>query len=274
MSESHSEAVELPQTETEQIAAAAELLEQELFGDGENAVIEDTDDAVQEEPQQETAEAEDTGSTEASADVDSVGDDPADEPEPVAIDYDLEIPMPGGQPPIKLGELKDIAIQHHKSQVDLTERENAIMRERDQLRQLIQAAGGQVPEEVQKAMQQNMQQHLEREHRAMLEAIPDWSDQTVFKADRTAIVELGEQYGFSVEDISQISDHRAVKMMRDYSRLLQSRKANVEQIKQSAKPKPKPKTQNAKSAQQRRFDQARTGSLGQKVDAINELFAG
>jgi hypothetical protein len=264
MSEVHTDAVETPLAPPNPVDAAAELIEIEL---GLKDAPTEQPEAVEKEPELEAAPEE---AEEIEGESPEAGD------ESPVIDYDLEIPMPEGRDALTVGQLKDAVVQAEREAQSIIESQNEIMRERDQLRSLIQAAQGNVPPEVQQAMQSQMRDHLEREHQAMLTAIPEWKEESVFRSERQEIVDLGAEYGFSPEDISQVADHRAVKMLRDYARLKRTRAQNVEQFEKAAKPKPKRKaqTRSRTAGRDRRFEAARNGSVGDKVSAINELLTG
>ena len=252
------------EVEKDKLELATELIEAALYPERAQPTEQEAEPEAAAEMPDETVQ-----------DAEEGEDESPEQAETPDIDYDMLVPMPGGEEPMKLGELKDMAVNARRNETEMVERENSIMRERDELRQMIQAVG-EVPPEVKQNMQKRMQHHLEREHEAMLEAIPEWKEPAQFKADRTAIVELGASYGFTPEEISQIADHRAVKILRDYARMMNQRKANVAQFEKAAKPKAKVKQKEAghKAAAAKRFERARSGSLQEKMAAIDELIAG
>lgn len=212
-------------------------------------------------------------------DPDGSPDEPlaAEEPGESSIDYDLEIPMPDGQEPIKLGELKDKVTRLERSESQMIERENALMRQQDEVNQLLQAAG-QLPPALREQAAQRMEQTLASERDAMLQAIPEWSDRETYDRDRTAILDVGKQYGFSDIEVGQIMDHRVVKFMRDHARLLNERQAAEklpQQIKKTAKRGHKAKQRRGKSAVDKMFESALNSDNEQdKFKAIDNLLRG
>lgn len=166
------------------------------------------------------------------------------------IDYDLEIPMPDGREPMRLGELKDKVTELERTEAQMIERENALMRQQDEVNQLLSAAG-QLPPELAQQAEQRLQQTLAKEREAMMQAIPEWSDRETYDRDRAGILEVGQQYGFSELEVGQIMDHRVVKFMRDHARLLDQKKAAEklpEKIKKQSRKGQRP-TQRAKKSE-------------------------
>ena len=63
-------------------------------------------------------------------------------------------------------------------------------------------------------MQQRSQQHLSEQSQLLLKAIPEWSDESKFQTEKTAVTEFLRKAGFSDEEIGRAADHRAVVMAR------------------------------------------------------------
>jgi hypothetical protein len=140
------------------------------------------------------------------------------------------------------------------------------------------ASVGEIPHEMRQQAAQYQQQHLEREHRAMLEAIPEWSDKEVFDRDRASILEVGHEYGFSDDEVGQIMDHRVVKFMRDYARManrLKEAEKLPEQVKRASVKGQKRKQAGKVSALDQKLKQA-IGSKDEnvKLDMIDQLLRG
>lgn len=70
-------------------------------------------------------------------------------------------------------------------------------------------------EQLQAQQQTNFQNHLAQENEALLQAIPEWSDETVRGAEVTEMTSYLKQYGFSEDEANQISDHRIMRLIRD-----------------------------------------------------------
>jgi len=169
----------------------------------------------------------------ANTDTSEETDEPGEE-EPPEIDYEQSIPMPDGREPMSLSSLKDRVIELERTEDKTIERENEIMRQSDQLANALQMAGGEIPPQLKQQMQTQQAAHLEREHGLMMQAIPEWKDPEVFKADRAEISKIGADYGLTPKELGAIMDHRVVKLLRDHSRLLKAQataKGNLERLK-------------------------------------------
>ena len=273
MSENHAEQVEIPQENSTPLAEAAALLEAELLGETPENEAETKDPEPEaRESEQAEGEPESDDGEQPGAENEQEGESPEAE---TAIDYEQLIPMPGGDEPMKLGELKDLAMKAKHSEAQLIERENAIMRDQDKLRELIAANGGEVPPEVQTQMREQLQQHLQREHNAMLEAIPEWKDPSTFQTERQELFKLFQSYGFNEDDVAQIADHRPLKMARDLMRLMNKQHAKIEQLEAARKATPKKQRKKSKSAGRReQFQRAQQGGINEKIDYATKLLGG
>lgn len=87
--------------------------------------------------------------------------------------------------------------------------------------QRVQAAKQQVLIEAQRMqtehkqkMQNQLQETLKSEHTALLNKLPEWKDETKAKAEKDAIRGYLESAGFANEELSNISDHRAILIAR------------------------------------------------------------
>ena len=109
--------------------------------------------------------------------------------------------------------------------------------------------------------QADEQSRLIADERAKLfEAIPEWSDPKVLEAETPKLISHGAAYGFTAEEIGEIVDHRAMRVLRDamlYRELVAKSggvKATVEAKKVSKPgvgPAPKSKVQDLQRAKQR-----------------------
>lgn len=68
--------------------------------------------------------------------------------------------------------------------------------------------------------QQLKQQYIAKENDLLLSAIPDWSNSDTRASETKAISDfLTNNYGFNESDVSGVSDHRVVKLIRDAMKL-------------------------------------------------------
>jgi hypothetical protein len=58
-------------------------------------------------------------------------------------------------------------------------------------------------------------ERIEVEQGKLLEAIPTWKDEKVMAAEKADMVKYAESVGLTVEDLRNIDDHRALKIMRE-----------------------------------------------------------
>ena len=56
---------------------------------------------------------------------------------------------------------------------------------------------------------------LERESEKLKDVIPSWKDDAVAKAEKTDLVEYARSQGFTNEELSNVTDHRTLKLLRD-----------------------------------------------------------
>jgi len=84
----------------------------------------------------------------------------------------------------------------------------------------------------------NIQVHLQNEKQHMLDAIPEWRDDTVRDNERPLVMAHAKKLGFTEQEISQAADHRAVKMLRD-SWLLSKVNSKAETAKKKVRKAPK-----------------------------------
>ena len=197
-----------------------------IFTGGDPEVPEKAEDASDPVPSEEPDETEITPETAV---------DEATEPD---IDYELEIPMPDGRDAMKLGELKDKVVELSRTEQQLIERENAIMRERDELTAIMQQVKPEeIPPQVQQKMAEHQAQHLQREHEAMIAAIPEMAEKTGFDKVRESVSRVFEQYG-AADVVNQVMDHRLIQMAYDLDRLQTEKQQALEtaqQVKKAAK---------------------------------------
>jgi len=204
----------------------------------------------------------------------AVEDATADEvetPEP-GIDYTLEVPMTDGTK-LSLGALKD-HYQDYAAKVEaLVTRENETMAKINESQELL-ALVGNVPQHLQAKIKQDQQQYLERQHEMMLQVMPEMADPATFNKVKADVFELAKEYGVA-DIIAQVTDHRLVKMLSDYSKLKQSIRAAKDNVKPIRNDEPKSKTA-AKSNQNVNVSNAiahaqKSGTNAAQIAAISML---
>ena len=86
--------------------------------------------------------------------------------------------------------------------------------------------------------QQYQQQTLAREQQALVQRMPSWSDPATMQREQKAMLDYGVSLGYSPEELSTVTDHRAVLTLR---RAMLYDRARA-QGRQQAKAAPPPKT--------------------------------
>jgi hypothetical protein len=200
----------------------------------------------------------------------AVEQDTTEAEKPDGVDYSAEIPLSDGSK-IKLGELKDHYQSAQKHQLEVIERENAVMTRMNELSELAQHV--QLPPQQVAMIKQQQEQYLMAEHQRMLDAIPEFRDKAAFTEARNAIQDMAAEYGIQ-DQVAQITDHRIVKMLHDYARLRGQIKAAKENVKplRSSEPQAKQKPAGKPDMAAIMANKAKqTGNRGDKLAAINAL---
>lgn len=126
--------------------------------------------------------------------------------------------------------------------------------------------------------QQLWQRHLKNEGERMIEVIPAWADNTVRDSERKQVIQYAQTLGYTAQEISQASDHRAVKALYDSWKLSQiNQSAGVAKKKVRKAPKmAKAGTPRAKGESQTRRKKQLANRLDSErsVNAAVELLLG
>lgn len=67
----------------------------------------------------------------------------------------------------------------------------------------------------QKEQSESLSQYLSAQNQALLDKLPAWKDEVKAKADKTEIKEFLKSEGYSDDDISKVSDHRHILILKD-----------------------------------------------------------
>ena len=135
---------------------------------------------------------------------------------------------------------------------DRQEQQRQITQEREALQAQQQAAA-----------QQQWAQHLQNEQAALLERIPEWTDDNVSKEEKSAVITYAQRAGFTEQELAQASDSRAIAIMR---------KAMLFDALQDATPRAKAKTKKApKMVRAGKPQTAKAKSSRRKADKLNRI---
>lgn len=97
-----------------------------------------------------------------------------------------------------------------------------------------------------------------KEMELLAEAVPEWKDDTKRSAEQKSLAEYGQRLGFTPDELSQVSDHRAILLLRKamlYDQL-QAQKPKLDQVVQKVKTAT-PGTAKPKSTAQKEYVAAR-----------------
>lgn len=135
-------------------------------------------------------------------------------------------------------------------------------------------------EEVQKHQRETYQQQLQREGELLLQAIPEWLDQSVAQREVDMINKYWSDIGLTEQDINSpaLQDHRLIKISRDAARYaaLQTSKPATKKVPpktKSTKPASANDIQVSKNtAQQQRYNRVKkTGNMKDAQAAIKDI---
>ena len=150
--------------------------------------------------------------------------------------YDVEISV-GKDETITLGALKDsfkefktLKAGQAKFEERKTSSENEIMVAKRQIEQLVQigAQTGSINPQVLQQLEVIHGENVARERKAVLQAIPEWSDSVTREADFARIYPYAAQFGFSKLEVDNQLDHRVHMMLNQSAKREESiRKART-----------------------------------------------
>ena len=137
--------------------------------------------------------------------------------------YDLEIKV-GKDERATLGELKDSFKDYKQMKADQgsfeerkLKQDNEVMVAKRQIEQLVEVGikTNSLHPEVLAKLEQVHADNVQRERRAVLEVLPEWSDTSVRSEAYENMTRLMTRYGFSRSEVEGVLDHRLLKFMVD-----------------------------------------------------------
>ena len=190
--------------------------------------------------------------------------------------YKLEISQADDGTPVTIENLKDFYAKQEDStlrEIEFEERrtrqESELLQAQEELRELMAALPENAikPEVLQKVRAKHDAQ-VQLERRRTLEVIPDWQDEKTRTADIEGMAEHLQQYGYPVDHLERVADHRQIKYIRDnWQREQRIRKA-LEKVR-AGKPNPTSKQKPARKAPQKRpLTGVTRGNSRNKLEAI------
>ncbi len=192
--------------------------------------------------------------------------------------YGMKFPYGEDGDAITLGELKDAGIRartiDQEAETLSDERNSFIneqMKSRSELQNIVSMLPDGIPPELIQAANYQHQQAVQRERISLLEAIPDWQDIAIETTAREAIAANLKQYGFQDIEISNMLDHRLVKLIHDFTRMRQKivePKAEIQRIKKLGK---RPRSGSRRTRGEKQVAEANQIGRTDTRGAINKL---
>ena len=190
--------------------------------------------------------------------------------------YKLEVSQADDGTPVTIENLKD----HFSKQSDIELRElefderrikqeSELLREQNELRELMAALPEKAirPEVLQKVRDKHAAQ-MQMERQRTMELIPDWQDEKTRTKDIEGMAAHLQQYGYPVDHLERVADHRQLKYIRDnWQRETRIRKA-LEKVR-AGNPKPTTRQKPARKAPQKRpLTGVDRGNARNKLEAV------
>ena len=190
--------------------------------------------------------------------------------------YKLEIAQAEDGTPVTIENLKD----HHAQQADVsmreiefeerkTQQESELLQAQEELRELMAALPEQAikPEVLQKVRSKHEAQ-MQLERQRTLQVIPEWNDKETRTTEMQGMSDHLKQYGFPVDHLERVADHKQIKYIRDNWRREQRIRKALAAVK-AGKPNPTSKSKPARKAPLKKpLAGVRTGNARNKLEAV------
>ena len=128
------------------------------------------------------------------------------------IDYDIEIPMPDGENPIRLGDMKDTITSYRRRELSIEKAEVQMMDDRRMINEILNS-GGQVTPEAVERIENRRTQHVAEQQALLLDQIPEWKDPAVRTAETAEIIETLSPW-FTAQELANTDQAKVVKFAR------------------------------------------------------------
>lgn len=137
--------------------------------------------------------------------------------------YNVKIPLADGAEPMTIGQLKDrvgelVDLETRQTQFEQRRisAEGELLRSQAEIRELLAMVPKEhIKPEVVNKIRIRHEENMKRERAATLEHIPDWRDETKRTEDLQGMISFLGEWGFDGGFMATVSDHRAVKFIRD-----------------------------------------------------------
>lgn len=206
--------------------------------------------------------------------------------------YGLEVTLQDGVK-ATLGELKDAyqesgvidrqEIEEERTQILLErqQKENDVLVAQQELANIVGLLGDQVNPQIVERARAARADYIRGEREKLLQVLPQWRDPEVLTHDRQKIGELLTSRGFSEAEIANVSDHRLLKLAKDFADITDRvRKAedslttNRERATGRGPAAPINEKRSAAAKRAHKLKQAKEGGEQAKVAAVKDLLQG
>lgn len=190
--------------------------------------------------------------------------------------YKLEISKAEDGTPVTIENLKDA----HAKQVDIslrelefeerrTAEEASLMQSQEEIRELLSALpASAIKPEVLEKLRAKHEAQATLERSKTLDVIPEWKDEQTRTSDIEGMVKHLQQYGYPVNHLSHVIDHRQMKYIRDNWQREQRIRRALEKVK-AGKPNPTVKQKPAnKPPSKSTVTGVKRGNSANKLEAL------
>lgn len=137
--------------------------------------------------------------------------------------YGVKIPLADGAEALTIGQLKDrvselVDFETRETQFEQRriKAEGELLRSQSEIRELLAMVPKEhISPEIVNKIRKRHDDNMKRERQLTLEHIPEWHDEKKHAEDLQGIIEFMGDYGFDDGFISTVTDHRALKFIRD-----------------------------------------------------------
>lgn len=137
--------------------------------------------------------------------------------------YKLEVTLDDGAEPVTIEKLKDsykergdFDLKVMEFEEQRTQQANDLVRAKAELQEILQALpANAIKPDVLKRIRDKSERAASEERQRTLDAIPDWKNDEARAADLSAMAEHLQAYGFPVNQLENLVDHRWQRYIRD-----------------------------------------------------------
>jgi hypothetical protein len=194
--------------------------------------------------------------------------------------YAIKVPMPNGAEALTIGELKDKIsdlTDLEYRQTEFEERrikaEGEILKSQSELRDILSVLPKDaIKPEVLNKLRERQEHTTRRERQLTLQHIPEWRDEKKRTAELEGIEEMLSDYGFDGTFLQAVTDHRAMKFIRDTFLIRTRIKKSLEAVRDPKKLGAKPSGKSGKAAIKPGTNSRRQTTMTQD-DKLAKLFS-